>query len=452
MFCTAMTDKFCSTQEGGDPSSPRFSDSAANLEDQTSEPPGGSFLPRTPFSVATVPIPNTRPSTPPGGSTRSAMSPRPESHDHHQQGLSPGHSSPGFSNYTLHNGIAIINQPAGSLSPSPEPLLFSAAPRRSPIPIGNIAQSLSPSTSLCAFAEPPELDPSWTSEDSYSTHSELPRTQRRQPQPAVNWSTTDTLLSAGFPGGDPHEISASGGTDLTAAPYYLNTPFSVSPHLASAPQPSYGPLLSEPMMASFAEEQIQLLGPMISGHRGIHQGQPSVRSSSPSISMSVSGQAADTLVTPAPLHRIEPMARVSRQKELAVGGSAVDLTVGVLGSDANIATWTCGSPAGAGLTSGPGLAGLHGGGLGRGPALARPTDAILNAVPSYIEIYWKHAHRALPIVHRPSFEMEGEEALRYAMAALATQHLNSMEDRIRGSQLHEYAWQEAKRVSRQLRA
>lgn len=452
MFCTTKTDKLCSTQEGGDPSSPRFSDTAASLEDQTSEPTVGNFPQTNSYSAATGPMSNTRPSTPPGGSTRSAMSPRPEGHDNHQYGPSPGHPSPNFNNYMVHPGISIINQPAGSLSPSPEPSPFSAAPRSSPIPLYGIAQSLSPSTSLRALVELPELDPSWTSEDSYSTHSEMPRAQRHQPQPAVNWSTTNTLLPAGFPGEDRHEISASGGAELIAAPYYLTTPFSVSPHLASTPQPSYGSLLSEPMMNSFAEEQIQLLDPVISGHRGIHQGQPSVRSSSPSISISVSGQAADTLVTPAPLHRIEPMARVSRQKELAVGGSAADLTVGVLGSNANIANWTGGSPGGAGLTSGHGLAGLHGCGLGRGPALARPTGAILNAVPSYIEIYWKHAHHALPIVHRPSFEMAGEEALRYAMAALATQHLNSMEDRIRGSQLHEYAWQEAKRVSRQLRA
>lgn len=376
-----------------------------------------------PYSAATGPMSNTRPSTPPGGSsTRSTMSPRhAEGHDR----PSSGHHSSGYPSYAMHSGYPIINQPTGSLSPSPEPPTFSAVPRRSPISLYNIAQSLSPSTSLGPPVDPPELDSSWTSEDGYSTPSEM---SRHQPQAPLNWSTTNsTLLPAGFPAQDGHELSVGGGVDIMAPPYYLTTPFSVSPHH------SYGPLLNEPLMANFTEEQIQLLDPSITGRHGIHQGQPSVRSSSPSLSISVSGQAADTLVTPAPLHRIEPMARVSRQKELAVGGSAPDLT-------ANVANWTGGSPGG--------LHGGGGGGLGRGPALARPTGAILNAVPSYIEIYWKHAHRALPIVHRPLFEVAGEEALRYAMAALATQHLNSMEDRIRGSQLHEYAWQEAKRVSR----
>ncbi|CCF36839.1 hypothetical protein CH063_08315, partial [Colletotrichum higginsianum] len=31
------------------------------------------------------------------------------------------------------------------------------------------------------------------------------------------------------------------------------------------------------------------------------------------------------------------------------------------------------------------------------------------------------------------------------MAALATQHLSTKEDRIRGNQLHEYAWQQSRR-------
>jgi hypothetical protein len=35
------------------------------------------------------------------------------------------------------------------------------------------------------------------------------------------------------------------------------------------------------------------------------------------------------------------------------------------------------------------------------------------------------------------------------MAAVATQYLNSKEDRTRGNQLHEFAWHEAKRVSRE---
>lgn len=411
------------------------------------------------YSSTAGSVSSTRPSTPPrGSSSRSGMSPLPEGHDN-MYGPSPGHPPSSFTEYALHSGISIINQPPSSLESSPEPPSFSSVeithniPRTTPtMSLFNVAQSLSPSASMQALVDTPELDYSWTSEDSYSTPSEMPRaryTQRHQPPPAVNWSTNSTLLPAAFSADDRRNIGAS-GVELMATPYYLTTPFSVSPHLVSGPQPSYGPLLGEPLMASFADEQV-LLDPAITGHHGLHHGSPSVRSSSPSISISVSGQAADTLVTPAPLHRIEPMARVSRQKELAIGGGPADVTMGVLGSESSNPNWTGGSMGGAGMAAGSGLNGLHGGSGGRGPALARPSAAILNAVPTYIGIYWKHMHRALPILHRPSFDMAGEEALRYAMAALATQHLNSMEDRIRGSQLHEYAWQEAKRVSKQLR-
>lgn len=76
--------------------------------------------------------------------------------------------------------------------------------------------------------------------------------------------------------------------------------------------------------------------------------------------------------------------------------------------------------------------------------LARPVRL---AIPGYVEVYWSQVHPQLPIVHRPSFEDAPQDILRCAMAAVATQYLNGRDDRIRGNQLHEYAWQEAKRVS-----
>jgi hypothetical protein len=72
---------------------------------------------------------------------------------------------------------------------------------------------------------------------------------------------------------------------------------------------------------------------------------------------------------------------------------------------------------------------------------------VLAAVPSYIEVYWQCFHKLYPIVHRSSFESAGEDVLRCAMAAVATQYLDTKEDRLRGNQLHEHAWQELKRVS-----
>lgn len=73
--------------------------------------------------------------------------------------------------------------------------------------------------------------------------------------------------------------------------------------------------------------------------------------------------------------------------------------------------------------------------------------AIRTAIPGYLDVYWEKVHPVLPIVHRQSFEAEPEDVLRCAMAAVATQHLDTKEDRNRGNQLHEHAWQEAKRVS-----
>jgi hypothetical protein len=75
--------------------------------------------------------------------------------------------------------------------------------------------------------------------------------------------------------------------------------------------------------------------------------------------------------------------------------------------------------------------------------------SVSRAIPEYIEVYWREVHEGFPIVHRRSFEdAPGQcEALRHAMAAVATQHLRGREHRIRGHQLHDYAWQQATKVS-----
>jgi len=83
---------------------------------------------------------------------------------------------------------------------------------------------------------------------------------------------------------------------------------------------------------------------------------------------------------------------------------------------------------------------------GMGMPLQRPVRA---SIPGYLDVYWDRVHPVLPVVHRQSFEAAPEDALRCAMAAVATQYLNSKEDRTRGNQLHEFAWHEAKRVSRE---
>ncbi|KAM0287225.1 hypothetical protein ACHAQH_000539 [Verticillium albo-atrum] len=80
-------------------------------------------------------------------------------------------------------------------------------------------------------------------------------------------------------------------------------------------------------------------------------------------------------------------------------------------------------------------------------SLSPPPASAYRAIPYYIEVYWDKFHHLFPIVHRRTFEeaVEQSDVLRCAMAAVATQYLAGKEDRIRGNQLHEYAWQQARR-------
>jgi len=95
----------------------------------------------------------------------------------------------------------------------------------------------------------------------------------------------------------------------------------------------------------------------------------------------------------------------------------------------------------------PGGVGCGGGGIVLGVPMPL-TNTVRRAIPGYIDVYWARFHEHFPIIHRPSFETAGgEEVLRCAMAAVATQLLDGKEDRNRGNLLHEFAWQEAKRVS-----
>ncbi|KAK4142068.1 uncharacterized protein C8A04DRAFT_13522 [Dichotomopilus funicola] len=83
------------------------------------------------------------------------------------------------------------------------------------------------------------------------------------------------------------------------------------------------------------------------------------------------------------------------------------------------------------------------GGVGMTIPLPGPIRA---AIPRYLEVYWARVDPDLPIVHRTSFEAAPEDVLRCAMAAVATQGLDSAEDRAQGAVLHEFAWQEVKRI------
>jgi hypothetical protein len=79
------------------------------------------------------------------------------------------------------------------------------------------------------------------------------------------------------------------------------------------------------------------------------------------------------------------------------------------------------------------------------------THAIRQAIPTYINVFWEKVAPIYPIVHQTSLEVavtipEHRELLACAMAAVATQYLDSPDDRVNGSQLHTYAWAKAKTV------
>lgn len=85
------------------------------------------------------------------------------------------------------------------------------------------------------------------------------------------------------------------------------------------------------------------------------------------------------------------------------------------------------------------------------PSMTIPLPGpVRSAIPRYLEIYWAQVDPVLPLIHRQSHDGGLEDILKCAMAAVATQHLDSREDRTRGNQLHEFAWQEVKRVSSEL--
>ncbi|KAI0471324.1 hypothetical protein F4859DRAFT_522550 [Xylaria cf. heliscus] len=69
----------------------------------------------------------------------------------------------------------------------------------------------------------------------------------------------------------------------------------------------------------------------------------------------------------------------------------------------------------------------------------------LNAIPHYLDVYWKRFDTLFPLVHRRSLETSGDPILRCAMAAIGAQFLQSKEDRINSHALHNLAWLEARR-------
>ncbi|KAF3760849.1 hypothetical protein M406DRAFT_334470 [Cryphonectria parasitica EP155] len=411
------------------------------------------------FHGASTPSSSSAPATPPIGSgTGSTMSPPPGSSE--QYGSSSSHQGTGHYRYV---GMPVMTHQSGSMKASSDPPSFAEMeylqqPRTYPIPRFVPTQGLSPSTALpTALDQTPDLIHSgWTSsgDDNYSTPPEVSTRRsdwRHTSQHNLEWPANSNLLSQFATGGRQEIDTSGGGIGTMAGSYYVPTAgFPSSPHMASVSQ-SYHALLSDPLMSTFTDEHAQsLLDPAITAQHAIDQRTSSVRRHTPETSISTSGQAADTLVTPAPLpHRINSVAQ-ARQKEMIVDSTDVDVAMS-FGTENGSPHWSDDNPASAGILTGSALTGMGecGGGSGGsgmgGPAalhtlLPRP---VRNAISDYINIYWERFHVLYPFIHRPT--CGGEEVLRCAMAAIATQYLNGKEDRKRGNQLHEWAWQEAKR-------
>ncbi|RGP72323.1 transcription factor [Fusarium sporotrichioides] len=78
------------------------------------------------------------------------------------------------------------------------------------------------------------------------------------------------------------------------------------------------------------------------------------------------------------------------------------------------------------------------------------SSAASEAIPRYLEVYWDQVHPKKPIIHKHTFQDVSEEetehihVLQCAMAALATQFIPNADDRMKGAELHAYAWQKSK--------
>jgi hypothetical protein len=237
----------------------------------------------------------------------------------------------------------------------------------------------------------------------------------------------------GFLGYSPSTGPNPGAMDpLASSTSYLFSPSDITPQPHTLPQTSNFDYLDVPVGAarSMTVNSPRFQDPSVS----------SVRSPSP---ITTTTMSAETLVAPSlalPIGRSGMPAGLGRQKVLAVDASAnaYDTFQGIGGA--------MGFPVGS-AGSFTELNGMGGGGCAASAVPISPLPrTVRNAIPNYINVYWNRFHIIYPVVHRASFEAAPQAVLSYAMAAVATQFLDSKEDRLRGNLLHEHAWQEAKCV------
>lgn len=421
--------------------------------------------------------PNQRSSSP-GGTSNTPHSPGPMAGGGQRYGYSPSPRRPHELHYTAAPSFSVVN-PSSSVGST----LLSATgflnavdsfqqPRTTPSVFATQGLSL-PSLSI-PDNNPPELyhpgpDASpWASSASDSTYSTPASGNTRHPRfwlgrhrspTSTDWPTTNLLSPYPNPiaSRDIHNPSRASLDSMAAPPPSMFAGAFPSTQFSTVAQSqNYGNMLDVPMTGfGSTEPGGQGLSPTSGRTFRRHDRSQSTApsfSSTPNVSLHGSG----TLVTPMVSlpTRMSPMETLGRQKDLFVdaadtnqwGGLGFDLLGGLGGGFGDASPRGTGS--GSGLLAaldlpmtGCGMPGM----AAPNPQLPRPVRA---AIPGYIEIYWQRFHKLYPIVHRRSFELSsGNTVLPYAMAAVATQYLDTKEDRLRGNQLHEHAWQELKKVS-----
>ncbi|KAI0885702.1 uncharacterized protein GGS22DRAFT_161661 [Annulohypoxylon maeteangense] len=299
---------------------------------------------------------------------------------------------------------SIISNPPPSIGGSPvtgTPFEIGFTPRTSsPFPIymdttAALSQNL-PSLTIPDNSMPPGLVhaghdgspwPSSASESNYSTPSEI--SHRRNNMPRGYESPTSDWHGTGLYSGTSHSIhSPGGGLDIATTAPFFGTPFSPT-------APALDHTMSMPL--SFSDDASFV------DHTQQYNPYSSVRSPTPP-TISLSAQPAENLVTLAapPIHGVASTGRQKGSSLLGPLGGTTFLTANTL------------------------------------------SPHVRNAIPRYIDLYWKRFDTLFPLVHRKSTKTAADEVLRCAMAAVGTQFLQSKEDRIRGNELHEFAWKEVK--------
>ena len=301
-----------------------------------------------------------------------------------------------------------------------------------------------------------DLSP-WTSSPSDSTYSTPASDIPRQ----IQWQSTNGQLLPPYPNPTPRNHPSSSS-------FLLSHPFPSQSYPPAPPPQSYSNSVFDVSINAFGQsptvgQQHSVLG----GASGAgfrtphHQHNNSITStSSPIQPPNTSSHTGEALIaTAAHPTRLDPLTGLGRRKELMEAHhNMVDAQAAMSGLDV-LADMGVGYGGG---IDGSGNGGDHEGGiltaldnmpLAGGCGITAATTAIplqrpvRASIPGYLDVYWDRVDPLFPVVHRRSFEAAPEDVLRCAMAAVATQRLNSKEDRIRGNQLHEFAWHEAKRVS-----